>query len=68
MMCCSFTKPQPAYSAFREASFGHATLEIMNRTHAYYAWHRNHDGAMAAAADSVWLTNRYWMPTHDDSI
>lgn len=64
----NFTKPQPAYSAFREASFGHATLEIMNRTHAYYAWHRNHDGAMAAAADSVWLTNRYWMPTHDDSI
>jgi hypothetical protein len=63
---CSFTKPQPGYSAFREASFGHGTLEIKNRTHAYYEWHRNHDGAKAVA-DSLWLTNRYWMPTHDDS-
>ncbi|KAK1693113.1 hypothetical protein QYE76_009810 [Lolium multiflorum] len=62
----NFTKPQPRYSAFREASFGHATLEIKNRTHAYYEWHRNHDGAKVVA-DSVWLINRYWMPTHDDS-
>ncbi|BAF30388.1 purple acid phosphatase 2 [Oryza sativa Japonica Group] len=61
----NFTVPQPAYSAFREASFGHATLEIKNRTHAHYAWHRNHDGAKAVA-DAVWLTNRYWMPTNDD--
>uniref|UniRef100_A0ACD5U7H2 Uncharacterized protein n=1 Tax=Avena sativa TaxID=4498 RepID=A0ACD5U7H2_AVESA len=62
----NFTRPQPRYSAFREASFGHATLEIKNRTHAYYEWHRNHDGAKIVA-DSVWLTNRYWMPTQDDS-
>uniref|UniRef100_A0A0E0BVP6 Purple acid phosphatase n=1 Tax=Oryza glumipatula TaxID=40148 RepID=A0A0E0BVP6_9ORYZ len=61
----NFTVPQPAYSAFREASFGHATLEIKNRTHAHYAWHRNHDGAKAVA-DAVWLTNRYWMPINDD--
>lgn len=60
----NFTEPQPAYSAFREASFGHATLEIKNRTHAYYAWHRNHDGAKAVA-DSVWLTNRHYLPTDD---
>lgn len=26
-----FTDPQPSYSAYREASFGHALLEIMNR-------------------------------------
>ncbi|AQK89019.1 purple acid phosphatase [Zea mays] len=61
----NFTQPQPSYSAFREASFGHATLEIRNRTHAYYAWHRNQDGAKVVA-DGVWLTNRYWMPTDDD--
>ncbi|KAM3261458.1 hypothetical protein ACQJBY_052238 [Aegilops geniculata] len=60
----NFTEPQPSYSAFREASFGHATLEIKNRTHAYYAWHRNHDGAKATA-DSVWLTNRHHLPTDD---
>ncbi|KAL6599822.1 hypothetical protein ACP70R_045473 [Stipagrostis hirtigluma subsp. patula] len=51
----NFTRPQPAYSAFREASFGHATLEIAN-----------HDGAKVVA-DHVWLTNRYWMPTDDSN-
>ena len=60
------TEPQPSYSAFREASFGHAILDIKNRTHAYYSWHRNQDGT-AVAADSLWFTNRYWMPT-DDSL
>ncbi|PPE00040.1 hypothetical protein GOBAR_DD02932 [Gossypium barbadense] len=31
-----FLDPQPEYSAFREASYGHSTLEIQNRTHAFY--------------------------------
>ncbi|KAF0914492.1 hypothetical protein E2562_028971 [Oryza meyeriana var. granulata] len=60
------THPQPAYSAFREDSFGHAVLDIKNRTHAYYAWYRNDDGAKVAA-DTVWFTNRFHMPNHDDS-
>jgi hypothetical protein len=58
------SEPQPGYSAFREARFGHAILDIKNRTHAYYAWHRNQDGT-AVAAESRWFTNRYWMPTDD---
>uniref|UniRef100_A0A453PW50 Purple acid phosphatase n=3 Tax=Triticinae TaxID=1648030 RepID=A0A453PW50_AEGTS len=62
----SMTEPQPSYSAFREASFGHAVLDIKNRTHAYYAWYRNADGAKVPA-DTVWFTNRYYMPNHDDS-
>jgi hypothetical protein len=61
----NFTRPQPGYLAFWEASFRHATLEIKNRTHTYYSWHRNHDGAKVVA-DGFWLTNRYWMPTDDD--
>jgi hypothetical protein len=60
------TAPQPGYSAFRESSFGHAILDIKNRTHAYYTWHRNQDGN-AVAADSMWFTNRYWQPT-DESL
>ncbi|KAK7849862.1 bifunctional purple acid phosphatase 26 [Quercus suber] len=39
-----FWDPQPDYSAFREASYGHSTLEIRNRTHAFYHWNRNDDG------------------------
>ncbi|KAF3785149.1 Purple acid phosphatase 2 [Nymphaea thermarum] len=57
----NMTYPQPKYSAFREASFGHATLEIKNRTHAYYSWHRNQDDA-AVVGDSMWFYNRYWNP------
>ncbi|CAL1355753.1 unnamed protein product [Linum trigynum] len=54
-------EPQPAYSAFREPSFGHGILDIKNRTHAYFGWHRNQDG-YAVEADSLWLLNRYWKP------
>ncbi|XP_034933268.1 purple acid phosphatase 10-like [Populus alba] len=53
----SHTEPRPSYSAFQEASFGHATLEIKNRTRAYYTWHRNHD----SEAVSLWLYNRHWL-------
>lgn len=61
---CSFTEPQPSYSAFREASFGHAILDIRNRTHAYYTWHRNQDSE-PVAADSIWLYNRYYFPQEE---
>ncbi|KGN62641.1 purple acid phosphatase 2 [Cucumis sativus] len=56
------TKPQPKYSAYREASFGHGTLDIKNRTHAYFAWHRNQD-EYAVETDSLWLHNREWIST-----
>lgn len=54
-----FRDPQPDYSAFREASYGHSTLEIKNRTHAFYHWHRNDDGKQVPA-DSFVLYNQYW--------
>nr|XP_010929806.1 purple acid phosphatase 15 isoform X1 [Elaeis guineensis] len=34
---------QPEYSAYRESSFGHGILEVMNETHALWTWHRNQD-------------------------
>lgn len=54
------TQPQPEYSAFREASFGHGIFDIKNRTHAYFSWHRNEDG-YAVTADDIWFLNRYFM-------
>ncbi|KAK1413983.1 hypothetical protein QVD17_29720 [Tagetes erecta] len=54
-----FNDPQPDYSAFREASYGHSTLEIMNKTHALYHWNRNDDGKKIAT-DSFVLQNQYW--------
>lgn len=54
-----FRDPQPDYSAFREASYGHSTLEIVNRTHAIYHWNRNDDGKKVAT-DAFVLHNQYW--------
>lgn len=55
---CSMTESQPKYSAFREASFGHATFGIKNKTHAY--WY-------AVQADSMWFCNRYWHPVDNST-
>ncbi|XP_019165535.1 PREDICTED: purple acid phosphatase 2 [Ipomoea nil] len=65
-LATNMTEPQPEYSAFREASFGHATLDIKNRTHAYYSWHRNQDG-YAVEADTMWVSNRFWHPVDDST-
>uniref|UniRef100_A0A7C9A4L0 Purple acid phosphatase n=1 Tax=Opuntia streptacantha TaxID=393608 RepID=A0A7C9A4L0_OPUST len=65
-LATNMTEPQPNYSAFREASFGHAIFDIKNRTHAYYSWHRNQDG-YAVKADSMWLLNRYWHPVDEST-
>ncbi|TKV99289.1 hypothetical protein SEVIR_8G033200v4 [Setaria viridis] len=51
-----YADPQPAISAFREASFGHGRLEVVNATHALWAWHRNDDDE-AVLADQVWITS-----------
>ncbi|KAK6942622.1 Iron/zinc purple acid phosphatase-like C-terminal domain [Dillenia turbinata] len=54
-LASKYDEPQASISVFREASFGHGQLEIMNATHAQWTWHRNDDD-VAIAADSVWLT------------
>ncbi|KAJ1264754.1 hypothetical protein BS78_08G025700 [Paspalum vaginatum] len=51
-----FVDPQPAISAFREASFGHGRLEVVNATHALWTWHRNDDDD-PVVADQVWITS-----------
>ncbi|KAF6141141.1 hypothetical protein GIB67_006586 [Kingdonia uniflora] len=34
---------QPEWSAYRESSFGHGILEVMNSTYALWTWHWNQD-------------------------
>ncbi|KAB2603200.1 purple acid phosphatase-like [Pyrus ussuriensis x Pyrus communis] len=65
-LATNMTEPQLDYSAYREASFGHATFDIKNRTHAYYSWHRNQDG-YAVKADSIWFFNRFYHPVDDST-
>ncbi|KAH7546308.1 bifunctional purple acid phosphatase 26 [Ziziphus jujuba] len=62
-LAARFIDPQPDYSAFREASYGHSTFEIKNRTHAFYHWNRNDDGKKLAT-DSFLLHNQYWGSSH----
>ncbi|KAK1283610.1 Purple acid phosphatase 18 [Acorus calamus] len=51
-----YHQPKPEWSAFREASFGHGELEIVNSTHAYWGWHRNDDDE-PVKSDSVWINS-----------
>ncbi|KAI7841497.1 hypothetical protein COHA_004890 [Chlorella ohadii] len=40
---------QPKYSAYREPSFGHGTLDLLDVTHAEWRWHRNQDDGPESA-------------------
>lgn len=52
---CRFEKPTSAsLSVYREPSFGHGRLRILNQTHAFWSWHRNNDSD-CILADSLWL-------------
>ncbi|XP_044473707.1 purple acid phosphatase 18-like isoform X2 [Mangifera indica] len=51
-----YKNPQPEWSVFREASFGHGELRIVNSTHAIWSWHRNEDDE-PVKTDEVWITS-----------
>ena len=51
-----YINPQPEWSVFREASFGHGELKIVNSTHAFWSWHRNDDDE-PVRSDQVWITS-----------
>ncbi|KAL5740080.1 hypothetical protein ACOSQ2_029260 [Xanthoceras sorbifolium] len=55
-LASKYIDPKPEISLFREASFGHGELEVVNATHAQWTWHRNDDDN-AVASDSIWLTS-----------
>ncbi|KAJ0846894.1 putative Acid phosphatase [Helianthus annuus] len=51
-----YKDPSPEWSVFREASFGHGELKIVNSTHAFWSWHRNDDDE-PVRSDEVWITS-----------
>lgn len=51
-----YINPQPIWSEFREASFGHGELKIVNSTHTFWSWHRNDDDE-PVKADDIWITS-----------
>ncbi|PWA52289.1 purple acid phosphatases superfamily protein [Artemisia annua] len=61
-LASKYQEPQPIISAFREASFGHGELEMVNATYAKWSWHRNDDDE-SVQSDSVWLRSLASDPT-----
>lgn len=53
-LAMSFEKPSPAISEYREPSFGHGRLRILNNTHAHWTWRRNNESE-SHVADEQWL-------------
>ncbi|KAK6942615.1 Calcineurin-like phosphoesterase domain, ApaH type [Dillenia turbinata] len=53
-LAMTFEEPTPSISVYREPSFGHGRLRILNTTHAHWTWHRN-DDSNPFVADQVWL-------------
>ncbi|KAK4779018.1 hypothetical protein SAY86_006546 [Trapa natans] len=51
-----YKEPQPKWSVFREASFGHGELKFVNSSHAYWSWHRNDDDE-PVKSDEVWISS-----------
>ncbi|GLT97777.1 hypothetical protein SLE2022_153260 [Rubroshorea leprosula] len=48
---------QPDYSAYRESSFGHGILQVKNKTHALWTWHRNQD-AYNSIGDVIYIVRQ----------
>ncbi|CAL0299330.1 unnamed protein product [Lupinus luteus] len=55
-LAAEYIDPQPKWSEFREASFGHGELKIVNSSHAFWSWHRNDDDE-PVKSDDIWLTS-----------
>ncbi|XP_014496019.1 purple acid phosphatase 22 [Vigna radiata var. radiata] len=53
-LALTFKNPPSPLSLYREPSFGHGRLRIVNETHAHWSWHRNND-TDAVVADGVWI-------------
>ncbi|KAL5710009.1 Purple acid phosphatase 18 [Ranunculus cassubicifolius] len=51
-----YLNPTPEWSVFREASFGHGELKMVNSSHALWSWHRNDDDELVTS-DQVWITS-----------
>ncbi|GLT62643.1 hypothetical protein SLA2020_352620 [Shorea laevis] len=53
-LAMDFEEPDSPLSLYREPSFGHGRLRMLDETRAHWSWHRNND-TDAYVADEVWL-------------
>ncbi|CAN1277276.1 Purple acid phosphatase 22 [Linum perenne] len=55
-LALKFKTPASPLSLYREASFGHGRLRILDDRRAHWSWRRN-DDSDSEIADEIWLTN-----------
>lgn len=53
-LATGWVEPQPVWSAYRQASYGHGELVIFNETHTQWQWHQNLD-LSPTVADEFWV-------------
>lgn len=53
-LASNWVEPQPAWSVYRQASYGHGELTVYNSTHTLWQWHQNQD-LSPVVADQLWL-------------
>ncbi|KAB2631554.1 purple acid phosphatase 22-like [Pyrus ussuriensis x Pyrus communis] len=53
-LALKFENPASPLSLYREPSFGHGRLRVLNETHAFWGWHRNNE-SNSVVKDQVWL-------------
>ena len=53
-LAAKWEEPQPAFSLFRQASFGHGEVLAENATHLQWTWRQN-SALTPSAVDSVWV-------------
>ncbi|KAL2933704.1 Purple acid phosphatase 22, partial [Bienertia sinuspersici] len=54
-LALTFDDPAPSISLYREPSFGHGQLILLDGKKAQWSWHRNKESNTSVNADEVWL-------------
>jgi len=49
---------QPDWSAWRDSSFGHGIIEVVNSTHLLWTWHRNQDHYDEVVGDQIYIVRQ----------
>lgn len=62
-----FDNPSPPISVYREPSFGHGRLRVVNATHAHWSWHRNNE-TNSVNADETWFESLISSPQCGGSV
>jgi len=57
-LAAKWNSPQPAWSAFRQASYGHGELEVVNATALHWTWHQVRGGGRGPASTVALSTSR----------